>query len=72
MSMLRYFFEKNKEDNSHLFSSLKIWEHESYRSLQGQFPVIFFSLKDVGFDSWEKSYQALQGLIAREFERHRF
>src|SRR3990167_1648004 len=47
LSMLRYFFEKTDEDTSYLFKGLKIWQHEKCRSLQGQFPVIFISLKDV-------------------------
>jgi len=72
LSMLRYFFEKNKKDHRHLFTSLKIWEHERYRSFQGQFPVIFFSLKDVKFDSWEQTYKALKGLIGDEFLRHQY
>ena len=38
MSMLRYFFEKTSEDNSHLFFPYKIWKTE-FRELQGKFPV---------------------------------
>jgi len=47
LSMLRYFFEKGGEDTSYLFKDLNIWNSEKYRALQGQFPVIFISLKDV-------------------------
>ena len=46
LSMLRYFFEKGEEDTSYLFKDLKIWKNEKYRALQGQFPVIFITLKD--------------------------
>ena len=72
LSMLRYFFEKGTQDTSHLFTSLKIWQHEKYRALQGQFPVIFISLKDVKFLEWQECYGALQELIIEEFERHKY
>lgn len=72
LSMLRYFFEKGEEDNSHLFRSLKIWGIERYRKLQGQFPVIFLSLKDVKCASWEETFELFKRLVAQEFERHRY
>ena len=48
LSMLRYFFEKSKEDTSYLFRGLNIWNHAKYREMQGRFPTIFISLKDRG------------------------
>lgn len=72
LSMLRYFFEKTEEDNSHLFKSLNIWKNEKIRALQGQFPVIFISLKDVKHFSWEETFESLRGLIAKEFQRHSY
>ena len=71
LSMLRYFFEKNKEDNSDLFKNLKIWNNEKYRALQGQFPVIFITLKDVKHGSWQQTLASFKELIAAEFRRHR-
>ncbi|MBA3237428.1 MAG: AAA family ATPase [Parachlamydiaceae bacterium] len=72
LSMLRYFFEKSKEDASFLFYDLKIWENEAYRMLAGQFPVIFFSLKDVKHLSWHEAFKSLRRLIADEFDRHSY
>ncbi|MBA3239100.1 MAG: AAA family ATPase [Parachlamydiaceae bacterium] len=72
LSMLRYFFEKGKEDTSYLFKTLKIWQIEKYRAMQGQFPVIFLTLKDVKHASWEETLSSLQELIGREFERHSY
>lgn len=72
LSMLRYFFEKTVEDTSHLFTSLEIWKHEKYRSLQGKFPVIFLSLKDVKHSSWQESFKTFRRLIAIEFQRHSY
>jgi len=71
LSLLRYFFEKTDEDTSYLFKDLKIWESETYRSMQGQFPVISLSLKDVKHATWEEAYGAIRSVIAEEFQRHR-
>src|ERR1700730_9053665 len=53
LSMLRYFFEKTEEDTSYLFKDLKVWKNKECKALQGQFPVIFISLKDVKHISWK-------------------
>ncbi len=72
LSMLRYFFEKGEEDTRSLFTGLKIWQNEKYRAMQGQFPVIFISLKDVKYFSWQETFEAMQEIIAKEFQRHRY
>lgn len=72
LSMLRYFFEKAEEDTSYLFKELKIWQNEQCRAMQGQFPVIFITFKDIKHASWEKTYDHFQILLAEEFERHRY
>lgn len=71
LSMLRYFFEKGPSDTSALFNDLKIWKKEKFRTLQGQFPVIFLTLKDVKHESWDLAYRSLRLLIAEEFLRHK-
>ncbi len=71
LSMLRYFFEKTEEDTSYLFKNLNIWKNKS-REMQGQFPVIFITLKDVKHASWQETFEALRALVAREFQRHRY
>ncbi|MBA2368113.1 MAG: AAA family ATPase [Candidatus Protochlamydia sp.] len=72
LSMLRYFFEKSPNATSHLFSSLNIWKEPKYRQLQGKYPVIFLSLKDVKCLSWEETFEKFRQIIASEFERHRY
>lgn len=72
LSMVRYFFEKAKEDTSYLFQNLKIWENEKCRELQGKYPVIFLSLKDIKHSSWDNTFAAIQELIAGEFRKHRY
>ncbi len=72
LSMLRYFFEKSETDTSYLFKNLNIRKWKHYEALQGQFPVIFISLKDVKCASWQETFEALQELIANEFRSHRY
>ncbi len=72
LSMLRYFFEKGKEDTSYLFKDLNIWKNEKYRAMQGQYPVVSISLKDVKHSSWDETFKALTKVIAKEFERHNY
>lgn len=72
LSMLQYFFEKGDKDTSYLFKSLKIWQNEKMKALQGQFPVIFLSLKDIKYSSWEDAFKAFQSLLSNEFRRHRY
>ena len=62
MSMLKYFFEKTKIDHTHLFSSYKIWQ-TTYREFQGQYPVVFFTLKEVKQKTWELTYDKFKTLI---------
>ncbi len=72
LSMLQYFFEKRAEDASYLFAGLNIWKDEKYRKMQGQFPVIFLSFKDVKYPTWEETFKAMKELISQEFKRHRY
>lgn len=71
LSMLRYFFEKREKETEYLFTHLKIWQNEHYRKMQGQYPVIFLTLKDVKYSNWEETFSALSEVIAEEFRRHR-
>ena len=54
MSMLKYFFDvEKKEENRKLFKDLYIEKTESFKK-QGQYPVIFLSLKDLKATTWEE------------------
>ena len=54
MSMLKYFFDiKEGQENRKLFKNLYIEKTESFRE-QGQYPVIFLSLKDLKATTWEE------------------
>ena len=63
MTTLKYFFSmKNAEENKKLFEGLDISKSE-YFKYQGQYPVIFLSLKDVKQSTWENSFRDIKDLI---------
>ena len=54
MSMLKYFFDiKEAEENRKLFKGLYIEKTDSFKD-QGQYPVVFLSLKDLKARTWEE------------------
>ena len=71
MDMLKVFFEKTDTDNSIYFEDKKIWKcGENYRNQQGTYPVIYITFKDVKFDSWKDSLEAIRLVIRDEYMRH--
>ena len=71
MDMLRTFFEKTAEDTSRYFRDKKIGQQgEKYTSQQGQYPVIFLSLKDIKARKWQYAFDALKYIISVEYMRH--
>ena len=53
MSMLKYFFDiHNSKENKELFNGLDI-EKTKHFSEQGQYPVVFISLKGIKSNTWE-------------------
>ena len=71
MDMLRTFFEKTDEDTSIYFEKKKIWScGQKYRDYQGKYPVIFLTFKDVKFDTWEETFEAVRDILAKETQRH--
>ena len=71
MDMLRTFFEKTAEDTGRYFQDKKIWQQgEKYTSHQGQYPVIFLSLKDIKARKLQYAFDALKYIISVEYMRH--
>lgn len=70
-SMLKYFFDV-KGDTTYLFKDKKIWQEEEYRQMQGKYPVIYLSFKDVKKKNYSQSYEKMKKLIAEEYYRHRY
>lgn len=79
LTMLRTFFEAeidrngDLKDNSHYFDGMKIMDagEECIRH-QGQYPVIFLSLKSAKQPTFEMAYEMLKRQIRDEFDRHAY
>jgi len=72
MSMLKYFFNvENKEENRKLFNGLDV-EKSEYMSEQGQYPVIFISLKSIKAKTWEEAIQEIRLLVLELFSEYKY
>ena len=72
MSMLKYFFDiKNREENKKIFKDLYIEKTEAFKE-QGQYPVIFLSLKDLKALTWEQMEKAIKSTISRLFSEYKY
>ncbi|MCY7009295.1 AAA family ATPase, partial [Fusobacterium simiae] len=70
MSMLKYFFDiKEAEENRKLFKGLYIEKTESFKE-QGQYPVIFLSLKDLKATTWEEMEEKIIATLSDFFSEH--
>lgn len=69
MSMVEQFFSVNYAGRGDLFEGLSIWEDETYRELQGTYPVIslsFARVKEVNYtDTRMKICEILRNLFIR-------
>ncbi len=71
ISMLQTFFEQSDTDTSIYFKDKKIWKcGEKYRALQGIYPVISITFKDIKFNNWNNSLEAICLIMKDEYMRH--
>ncbi|WP_335993350.1 AAA family ATPase [Fusobacterium polymorphum] len=72
MTTLKYFFDvKNAEENRKLFKDLYIEKSEYFKE-QGQYPVIFITMKDLKKNTWEQMYFAAKSLISNLYNEFEF
>ena len=72
MSMLKYFFDiKEAEENKKLFKDLYIEKTENFKE-QGQYPVIFLSLKDLKADNWEEMERKIIVMLSDLFSEYEY
>jgi len=63
MTTLKYFFDvRNAEENKKLFKNLYIEKSEYFKE-QGQYPVIFITLKDLKKNTWEECFFGVKELL---------
>ena len=72
MTTLKYFFDvRNAEENRKLFKNLYIEESEYFKE-QGQYPVIFITMKDLKKNTWEQMNFAVKSLISNLYNEFEF
>ena len=72
MSTLKYFFDvKNAEENRKLFKNLYIEKSEYFKE-QGQYPVIFITMKDLKKNTWDQMNFAAKSLISNLYNEFEF
>ena len=72
MTTLKYFFDvKNAEENRKLFKDLYIEKSEYFKE-QGQYPVIFITMKDLKKNTWEQMNFAVKSLISNLYNEFEF
>ena len=72
MTTLKYFFDvKNAEENRKLFKDLYIEKSEYFKE-QGQYPVIFITMKDLKKNTWEQMNFAIKSLISNLYNEFEF
>lgn len=73
MSMLNYYLRYSKEDYTHFYSDLKIWDAgEKYKGYFQNTPTIFFTMKNVCCDNWELCYSMLVSMLAEVFSQYKY
>ena len=72
MSTIKHFFDiKNNEENRKLFNNLDI-EKSVYIKEQGQYPVIFISMKGIKDTTWEEAKSSLKILISKLYSEFKY
>jgi len=72
MSMIQNFFQKSEESKKYLFEDLKINKEKDIMEMQGKYPVISFSFKDIKELKWESCIYKIKTLLSQEYQKNIF
>ena len=72
MSMVEEFFSIQYKNRGDLFEGLSIWEDESYREIQGTYPVIFLSFANVKEKDFKTTRKKICQLLTKLYTKHDF
>lgn len=70
MNMVECFFSKRYENRGELFEPYNIWKDETYRKLQGTYPVIFISFANIKGDTFEKAKRSILQVLVKLYSIH--
>ncbi len=72
MSMVEKFFSIDYAGRRELFQGLSIWQNESYRNLQGSYPVIFLSFANVKETSFPEAKKKICYILETLYNQYDF
>ena len=72
MSMVEQFFSVDYANRGDLFEGLSIWEDETYRELQGTYPVISLSFANVKEKDYQTTRKKICQLLTKLYAEHSF
>lgn len=72
LDMMNCFFSRTYEGRGELFEGLSVWEDETYRKLQGSYPVIFLSFADIKGETFEETKQGIKYVLERLYRNHKY
>lgn len=72
MSMVEQFFSLKYAGRSDLFKNLSIWQEESFRALQGTYPVLSLSFANIKEKNFEVTRRKICQLLANLYSHHYF
>ena len=72
INMLESFFSVRNSGKGTLFQGLVIWKEETYRKLQGTYPVICLTFASVKQNTYEKVRQRICQIITDLYQDYRF
>ena len=72
MSMIEQFFSLNYANRGDLFEGLSIWKHETYRQIQGMYPVISLSFANIKETNYPLTSRRICELLKKQFQINDF
>lgn len=72
ISMLDYFFSVKQKEEAGIFENLKIWEEETYRNLQGTWPVICLTFANVKESDFEMAKKRICQILTDLYNKNQF
>ncbi len=72
MSMVENFFSVEYAKRGDLFEGLFIWQEETYRKLQGTYPVISLSFANIKEKDYRTTSYRIRQLLMKQYEKNTF
>jgi len=72
MSMVEYFFSVDYAGRGDLFEGFSIWKDETYRKIQGTYPVISLSFANIKEKDYRTTGYRIRQILMKQYEKYSF